>query len=64
MSDEHPPDHWFSRPSLDPRAADRARRRAVASAAAPPATWVPEAGLAAVFSALLLLWAAHAVLPT
>lgn len=57
------PDEWFARPALDPATAESIRRRAVAAAATPATAWVPEAGLAAVSSVLLLLWAVHAVLP-
>lgn len=57
---EDVPEGWFVRPTLDPRRADALRRSAVRGARR-PATWLPEATLAAAFSALLVAWALHAV---
>lgn len=57
---EEVPEGWFARPTLDPRRADGIRRAAVRGAARPRG-WVPEATVAATFSAALLVWALHAV---
>ena len=53
----------FAAPTLDPAAAERARRAGVRALRGPETRSAPETVLVAGFGLALLVWAFHAVLP-